>query len=272
MNCALIPSNTFYEDLYDTLEEKGLNMHDMQQKDMIQFYIEQLLKSNKYHTLIPVDETRRFESIVELLDCDAEHLEVETILLFSNQHFMYEVIYLKNSQDDPNDLCTITNNNLQPINGVAYITKTAFKSGVYTHEIMSNSDILYIIMASFYHVGLMIEPNGNVTELEFVNSMPFDVIGNTFKLTHKLEPFQLGVALFTEDSNDENPLASKIVENLKGRVFVCLLSPVEHQRYWHMNSETLTKLLAVFNDKVRCSEIEDKILVDNRVTNPLSLL
>ena len=168
---AIVPKNLFYTDLYELLTENDLNMHNPENKEMIYFYTTKLLKS-----LITIneDEIKKDNLLSDIMDfaftkTDLEKAELNTILIYSDEKSMYELIYLKNENGEEtnfNQYCSVVNQDMEIINGYGYIIKTNIKT--LTNEKITINDMVNLFLKSFYHCGLLFELNNDIKEIEFV--------------------------------------------------------------------------------------------------------
>jgi hypothetical protein len=268
MNYALIKPNNVYEELYDILEDNDLNMHNINNFENVKYHIKKYIESINYVEFIKTYTNDTMNEIVKKLDelTLVDSLEINTILLYSNEFYAYEAIYLKNENEELNNqYATISNIDLLCINGNVAIIKTLFKESKYISSNITLDDLYEIIIKNFFHIGLMINPDNTMIELEFNTDKPFNTIGNTFKAVGTIELFNVAFMLYSEDSKEKNTLASKLFSNysnITGRCFITVLSPESHLKFMD-----LTKLM--FNNIIKLIDNNSVIKNDdNRVHNP----
>ena len=268
MDYALINRNNLYEDLHDLLEENDFNMHDINKSENIKYCIKKYIHTLDYVNFIKACSKDRMNDIVSKLDelSTLETLEINTILLYSNEKYAYEAIYLKNEiENNNNQFATISNTELLCINGYVAIIKTKFLNGEYIEDNMTFDDLAEIIIKNFYHIGLMINPNNSINELEFNTDKPFRTIGNTFKQIGTIELLNVSFVLYNEESDESNELVMKLFNNysnIKGRCFISVLSPEPHLKFLDLTKNMFEKILYLIETKTVLTD------EDNRVHNP----
>ena len=281
MNYILIHVNKIYEDLYDLLDEKELTMNNLDHHDMIKFHIEKYIEKINYIKMGEYCDTpeERLNKIMEdLSDNTGEHMEGNTLLVYSDDKIMYEIVFLENSKNQTdinlNDFGSITNIELYPIYGDCVIIKTRMQGKTLINDTIDRKDLFNIIYNNFYHTGVMINSNNDIKELIFSGDVPSTIIGNTFKTHYKNEIFGLQFIIYQESDNDsfKNELVSKLCnKDIYGRTFLCLLSPIFNKKFFNNKISILKLVTSLLEDIDKRKNIE-KELGDDKITNPFIVL
>jgi hypothetical protein len=281
MNYILIKRNKIYEELYDLLEEKELTMNNPDHHDMVKFHMEKYIDKITYIKISEKFETPedRINNIMEnFLENSLDHMQGNTLLLYSDDTVMYEVVFLENNKnqtdDDLNDFASITNIELHPIYGDCAVIKTNINTNKLINETIERKDLFNIIYNNFFHTGIMINNNEDIKELVFSGDMPSTIIGNTFNNHYKSEIFGLQFIIYAENKGDsfKNELISKLCnKDIFGRTFVCLLSPVFFKKFFNNKLSILKSIASLSEDKNKTKNIE-KELDDDKISNPFVII
>lgn len=289
-NYCLVKKNKIYEDLYDLLEDKELIMDNPIHKDNIKFEIKNLVKSYfdkkiKLSTIFDNSEQTLEDLMVEITgNLEDETLQGNTLLMFANSNFMYEVVFMEQlginkSDDELNQLASITNIELSPIYGNVAIIKTGFLDGTLKQSLITQEDMIDLVTDNFYHKGVIINPDGSLLELEFMGDNPNIIIGRQFKMQSPLSIFGLNLICYIEEGNQKNDVASKIYGNeVKGRLFVGILCPITNKRFWSLDIDFLKNLIKLIDYSTGTPEQKNKIneleneLNDDKLKNPFFLV
>ena len=281
MNYILIKNNKIYEDIYDLLDEKELTMNNLEHHDMVKFHINKYIEKINYIKMGKYCDTAedRLNNIMEDLSYDGcDHMEGDTLLLYSDDKIMYEVIFLENNKnkidENLNDFGSITNIELYPIYGDCVIIKTRINGKTFVNETIERKDLFDIIYNNFYHTGIMINSNTDIKKLTFSGDLPSTIIGNTFKNHYKNEIFGLQFIIYQEENKDtfKNELVSKLCDKeIFGRTFICLLSPIFNKKFFNNNLSILNLITSLLEDNDKREKIE-KELNDDKITNPFIVL
>jgi hypothetical protein len=271
MSFAIIPQNLFYTELYEVLTENDLNMHVAENKEMIYFYTTKLLKTLITINEDVIDTENLLNAIMDYAfnKTELEKAEINTILIYSDEKYMYELIYLKNennTDENSNQYCSVINQDMEIINGYGYIIKTNIKT--LKHEKLIMNDMVNLFLKSFYHTGLLFELNNEIKEIEFITDSPFKTLGNTFKYIRCLEYFRMTFLLYSEKSEEINENASKIFPETTGRSFICVLSPISNSKFWYINKKIFLRISEILSDKKLHAELIEKISDNNKTCNP----
>ena len=267
MNYLIIEKNDLYTDIYELLEDKELTMHKLDDRELVYFHINQYIENSKYIKYSETFKTNedRLNNIFEYLKDESIVNEIDTILLFSNDEIMYELMYIDYKNKDDNNLnhfACISNIEEYPIYNTVIVLKTDITKEKKS-TIINKKDISFIIYNNFYHDGLMID-NNDEKILTFSGDKPFNLIGNTFRETEKKEV--LGLAFILYEENKEDYINKKISilfeKEIKGRCFLMVIAPIKYRKFWNLNNKILDKLVNISLDKKKYNEIEKKIYDD----------
>jgi hypothetical protein len=287
-NFCLIKKNKIYEDLYEILEDEELIMDNPQHKTSIKYKIEKLIKSylenkvsisNNFET-----SEQNLEEIMLSITTNSEDEQGNTLLMFANSNYMYEVIFMEKlgieiSDDELNQLVSISNVELSPIYGNCAIVKTSYRDGELKQSIIKIEDLIDLFTHNFYHMGVMINPDNSMQEIEFTGENPNLVIGGNFKMLSPLNLFGLTLVGYLEKGETINKLATKIYGNeIKGRFYLAVMCPITNKKFWSIDKNfinNLTKLIDFLygsaEEKKKIEELE-KELNDDKLKNPFFLI
>lgn len=289
-NYCLIKKNNIYEDLYEILEDKELVMDNPNHKDSIKYKIENLIKSyfidkitiSKFFN----NSEESLEDLMVELTCntDDETLQGNTLLMYANSNSMYEVVFMEQiginkSDDELNQLASISNIELSPIYGNVAIVKTVYTNGELQQSTITTEDINELIINNFYHKGVLISVTGSLIELEFSGDNPNIMIGTHFKMLSPLSLFGLTLVGYNEVGEELNELASKLYGmEIKGRFYVSIMCPITNKRFWSLSIDFLNNLIKLLDYSSGTPEQQHKInelekeLSDEKLKNPFFLV
>ena len=202
-----------------------------------------------------------------------ESLQGNTLLMFADSESMYEVVFMEQvgitkSDDDLNQLASISNIELAPIYGNVAIVKSSYFDGKLTNGLIKEEDIINLITNNFYHNGVMINCDSSTTELEFAGDNPNIVIGGNFKQLAPFQMFGLTLVGYNEQGMEINNLASKLYgSEIKGRFYVTSLCPITNNRFWGINLDIIQNLIKLINFSE--GTVEEKLVID-KINNELS--
>ena len=289
-NYCLVKKNKIYEELYDLLEDKELIMDNPNNTENIKYEIKMLVKSYfdkkiKLSNIFDTSEQTLEDLMVEITgNLEDESLQGNTLLMFANSNFMYEVVFMEQlgfnkSDDELNQFASITNIELAPIYGNVAIIKTGYSNGILKQSLIMEDDMIDLITNNFYHKGVLMNQDGSLLELEFIGDNPNNVIGGQFKMLSPLSLFGLNLVCYVEEGNQENELASKLYgTNIKGRLYVGILCPITNKRFWSLSIDLLNNLIKLIDFSTGTPEQKNKIneleneLNDDKLKNPFFLV
>ena len=278
-NYCLVKKNKLYEDLYEILEESELIMDNPNHKDSIKYKIKTLAVSYLNNKIsISNNFSTSNESLEDLMveitgNSVDESLQGNTLLMFADSESMYEVVFMEQvgitkSDDDLNQLASISNIELAPIYGNVAIVKSSYFDGKLTNGLIKEEDIINLITNNFYHNGVMINCDSSTTELEFAGDNPNIVIGGNFKQLAPFQMFGLTLVGYNEQGMEINNLASKLYgSEIKGRFYVTSLCPITNNRFWGINLDIIQNLIKLINFSE--GTVEEKLVID-KINNELS--
>jgi hypothetical protein len=281
MNYILVKTNKIYEELYDLMEEKELSMNNPDHFEMVKFHMENYIGKIKY-----IKTSENFEMpedrINNIMECfsseDVEHMQGNTLLLYSDEEYMYEVLFLENrkdqSDDNINDFASITNIELHPIYGDCAIIKTGMNGKTLVNETIVRKDLFKIIYNNFFHTGIMVNNNEDIKELTFSGDMPSTIIGNIFGDYEMHEIFGLQFVIYKEANSHKlkNELVSKLCKkDIFGRVFVCLLTPIFFKKMCNNKVSIMNTIVSLLENNEKTIIIQ-KELDDDRIKNPFVII
>ena len=289
-NYCLIRKNKLYEDLYEILEEEELIMDNPNHKDLIKYKIKLLAKSY-FNNKISISNTfsTSNESLEDLMveitaNSEDENLQGNTLLMFADEESMYEMVFMEQvgiakSDTDLNQLASISNIELAPIYGNMSIVKTSYINGKLKNVLITEKDVVNLIINNFYHSGIMINNDGTTQELEFSGDNPNIMIGGNFKQLPPFQMFGLTLVGYNEEGKEINNLASKIYGNeIKGRFYLAILCPITNKRFWGINFDIVQNLIKLINfsegtmeEKTIIHKINEE-LSDDKLKNPFFLI
>lgn len=292
-NYCLVKKNKIYEDLYEILENEELIMDNPNHKEEIKYLITKLATKYLGNIITISNEfSTSNESLEDLIlaitgieeNDENESLQGNTLLMFADNESMYEIVFMEQigiekSDNDLNQLASISNIELSPIYGNISIVKSSYQNGILKNKLITESDIIKLIINNFYHMGVMINPDGSTLELEFSGDNPNIMIGGNFNQSTPFQMFGLMLVGYNEKGTEINHLASKLYgSEIKGRFYVSILCPISNKRFWGINLDILKgliKLIDYSEGTVEQKAIIQKLnneLTDDKLTNPFFLI
>lgn len=287
-NYCLVKKNKVYEDLYEILENEDLIMDNPDHKTEIKYKIETLVRSYlnnkiKISNTFETSEQVLEELMLEITN-DSEDEQGNTLLMYANSNYMYEVVFMEKlgierNDDELNQFSSISNIELSPIYGNSAIIKSSYDAGKLKQAIIKIEDVIDLFTNNFYHKGVMINTNGSIVELEFTGENPNLVIGGNFKMLSPLSLFGLSFVGFSEKGDLKNELASKIYGNeINGRLYLAVLCPITNKKFWSIDVEFIKNLIKLLDfcsgtlEQKKLVEELEKELNDDKLKNPFFLI
>ncbi len=283
LNYCLIKKNKIYESVQDMMDLEELSMNNPNDNDKVFDKLTNLIKKSKFIELKgnEKDTNSLLEEIMIGITTDnkSENIQGNTLLLYGNDEAYYEVIYMENliekkkNNDDLNQFCSMSNTLLEPIYGDCAIVKTGLEKDKHIPKIITMNDICEIFINNFYHKGIIINTDGTTKELIYSGDTPHLVIGEKFKRSGEINVLGLILVPWIEDGKELNGVASKLFgSEIKGRIFLTVLSPVTSKRYWSITIENLNNILTILEDKEKTNQIGNDIIESNYTINPFFLI
>jgi hypothetical protein len=258
-NYCFVNKNKIYAEIYDELLDEELSMFNREHNDKIKRYLEKKIVNNNS---ISISETFQSndEIISELItqitkSALTEDLQGNTVLMFADNENMYELFHMenltqKNSDDDLNELCSISNIHLIPVYWGCGIFKSSYSTGIIKQELMTKKDLANIFIQNYYHKGVMINTDGKLLEIEFTGEDPFKIIGTNFKQSNIINVIGFNLTPFIESGNELNITASIILgKEIKGRMFISLLCPTSNKKIWDIDIKTVIDIINILENE-----------------------
>lgn len=288
-NYCEIKKNKIYAEVYDELLDEELSMFNSEHNTKIKTWIEKKILSSSYIKLSESFDNKEdiISDIILKISTDEsevnivkENLQGNTIIMFADDNEMYELFYLedltKTHQDsDLNEFGSITNIHLQPVYWGCGIFKTCYSNGKIQGVLINKKDVANLFIQNYYHIGVMIDVDGTLTQLEFTGEDPLKVIGNNFTQEGIYDVIGFNIVPYIEKSNGNNLKPNTKASELLGkvintRVFVTLLCPTTNRKFWNISIKTIGNLLKAL--KINNLENNNELQVDDMYTNPFITL
>ncbi len=281
-NYCLVKKNKIYEQIQDMLDEEDISMNNINHNFKVQNELGKIIKKANFIQLSNVFNTS--DELLEQIFVDItennkqEGMQGNTIFLFANTKYSFEVIYLedlnkKQTDVNLNEFATITNMELEPIFNDCAIVKIGYESGSHIHKKINQDDIIEIIVNCFYHKGVLVQEDGSIKELEYSGDNPCLMLGLSFKMQASFQLLGLHFVPYIEPSDKINEKASKIFGNeIKGRVFFIVLSPVNGKKFWNLDKEGFEMIYSILQDEEKVKKIDDEIDIEKKAVNPFFLI
>lgn len=283
-NYCFIDKNKIYAEIFDELLDEELSMFNREHNDKIKRYLEKKISTNN-----SINISKTFESSDELISelimqitksASNENLQGNTVLMFADSENFYELFHMEDltkkiSDDDLNELCSISNIHLLPIYWGCGIFKSSYSSGTIKPELMTIKDLSHIFIQNYYHKGVMINIDGKLLEIEFTGEDPLKVIGTNFVQSNITNVIGFNLMPFIESGNELNMTASKILgREVKGRMFISLLCPTTNKKIWNMDIKTINDITNIIESENLYKKIQNYIDEhnDDKDLNPFYFL
>ncbi len=282
-NYCFIGTNKIYADIQDMLDLEDISMNNPNHYSKVIYHLEKLVSKAKYIQIKPAykdkDEFKEqlFVDITEKIK-EKEGFQGNTLMLSASTLGSYEVIYFedllkKQTEENLNELVTISNLEMEPIFNDCAIVKISYDSGEHVHQRINIDDIQKIVKNCFYHTGVLISEDGSLKELDFPGDNVSLIIGNTFKMGTPFFLAGLQIVPYIEESKKPNKKASDIMDSeINGRLFLAVLSPMGGKKFWNMDIETINCLLKLSKDQEKLKKIDQEIDEKNKAVNPFFLI
>jgi len=272
LNYCIIHKNEIYGELHDLVEKEELTMVNPNHEDKIKYLIGELVKNNKQIEFNDKETNDINDIISEVLEMlisknPQDESQGNTLIVYSDINEMIEIIFIEKDENfedsELNEFASMSNYDLQPIYNSCALFKTRYKDNKIKNTLITLKDVEKILYYNFYHIGLLIDCDKNTKEIIFSGDIPHNFIGSSFKLGQNFERLGFHLALFVEDGNKVNEIASKIYgTEIKGRVYITLLNPPYNKKFGNFTKELLDIILKVLDNKEKVKKIEDDIMND----------
>ncbi len=286
-NYCELNTNTLYADMYDELLDEELNMNDFKHNDKIKQYLEKKIINSNFIKLSNnfSNTTDLMEDLILKISSNAPefNLQGNTIMMYADDDSMYELFHMEDlTQPIPtnslNEYGSLTNIFLQPICWTCGIFKSTYKNGVIHSELITKSEVAKLFIYNFYHIGIMIDLDGTIIELEFTGEDPYKIIGLNFTQANTIDLFGFNLVPWIEKITEKNPnklneKATKLSgKEIYGRAFFALVCPNTNKKFWNLTTQTINNIFIPIENK----NIQDKILKELEQTdiniNPFYIL
>ena len=282
LNYCVINKNEIYGELHDLVEKEELTMVNPNHEEKIKYLIGDVVKNNKNIEFIDKESNNIndfISEVLELLICknpQEEDSQGNTMIVYSDINEMIEVLFIEKDENfedcEINELASISNYDLQPIYNCCALFKTNYKDNKIKNKLITLKDIEKIMYNNFYHIGLLIDCDGNTKEIVFSGDIPHNFIGSSFKLGENFERLGLHLALFVEEGSRVNETATKICgAETKGRVYITLLNPPFNKKFGNFTKDLLDIILKVLNNKENVKKIEKEVM-DDKMDNAFMII
>ncbi len=283
LNYCLIKKNKIYESIQDLMDLEELSMNNPNHNEKVFDKISNLVKKSRFIEFRgnENDTNSLLENIMLSITDEnkSKNIQGNTLLLYGNDEEYYEVIYMENlieknkNNDDLNEFASISNTSLEPIFGDCVIVKTCLEKDKHVPKIITVENICEILINNFYHKGIIINTDGTTKELIYSGDSPLPVVGGKFKRSGEINVLGLILVPWIEDGQEVNQIATKLFgSEIKGRIFLTILSPVTSKRYWSISITNLNSILSILEDKEKTNQISNEIIESNYTINPFFLI
>jgi hypothetical protein len=282
LNYCVINKNEIYGELHDLVEKEELTMVNPNHEEKIKYLIGDVVKNNKNIEFIDKESNNINDFIGEVLELlisknpQEDDSQGNTIIVYSDINEMIEVLFIEKDENfedcELNEFASISNYDLQPIYNCCALFKTNYRDNKIKNKLINLKDIEKIMYNNFYHVGLLVDCDGNTKEIVFSGDIPHNFIGSSFKLGENFERLGLHLALFVEEGSRVNEIASKICgAETKGRVYITLLNPPFNKKFGNFTKELLDIILKVLNNNENVKKIEKEVM-DDKMDNAFMII
>lgn len=258
-NYCWVSENKIYAEIYDDLLEEELSMFNKEHNDKIKDYLEKKIINNNNFII-----SENFDSIDDIISdlilkitksASNENLQGNTVLMFAGPNEMYELFHMENlvmkmSDSNLNEFASISNIYMMPIYWGCGIFKTVYKSGKVKTSAITKKDVANMFIQNYYHIGVMINTDGSLLQIEFTGEDPFKIIGTNFIQSNVTNVMGFNFIPYIESSDEYNKKASEILgRDIKGRLFLSLLCPSTNKKFWNIDIKTINNILRVISDE-----------------------
>ena len=282
LNYCVINKNEIYGELHDLVEKDELTMVNPNHEEKIKYLIGDVVKNNKNIEFIDKESNNINDFIGEVLELlisknpQEDDSQGNTMVVYSDINEMIEVLFIEKDENfedcELNEFASISNYDLQPIYNCCALFKTNYKDNKIKNKLITLKDIEKIMYNNFYHVGLLIDCDGNTKEIIFSGDIPHNFIGSSFKLGENFERLGLHLALFVEEGNRVNEIATRLCgAETKGRVYITLLNPPFNKKFGNFTKELLDIILKILNNSENVKKIEKEVM-DDKMDNAFIII
>jgi hypothetical protein len=284
-NYCFVSKNKIYDEIREMIEDEELSMSKFDDTDEIIYQIKKIVLGAKY-LKIKYSEEPDSKKLLEqiMMDITEENQSTEmqgnTLLVYCNDNYYFEVIYLENMVNlerdisEINELATISNIETEPILKDCAIIKTGYADGKPVCKEITREDIFEIVVNNFYHTGLLINEDGTMKEIKYSGDNPLLIMGNTFTKGQIGDVLGITMLPWVEvKGTKENIVASKILGmGVKGRVFLMTFCPITNKKHWNFTQQIAEDILKILADPEKTKQIYAEIEKLNKNVNPFYLI
>jgi hypothetical protein len=270
-NYCELKKNKIYEEMYDELLDEELNMNDSNHNNKIKNYLEKKINSSIFVKISEnfTNSQDLIEDLILKIESDANNNQIQgnTLMMYADDNSMYELFYMEDltksiEQSELNEFASLTNIFLQPICWTCGIFKSTYQNGgkIFSDTI-TKYDVSKLFIQNYYHIGVMVNLDKSMIEIEFTGENPFKIIGNNYTQSNTLDLFGFNIVPWIEKINNQdktqlNEIASKIMgTEIFGKVFFAIVCPNTNKKFWDITKITINNILSIIDD----NEIKDLI-------------
>ncbi len=284
-NYCFVRKNKIFEEITEMIQDEELSMSKFDDTDEIIYQIKKIVLNSKYLKIKFSEEPDSNKLIEQIMmditeDNQSPEMQGNTLLLYANDNYYYEVIYLENMVNldrdiaDINELATISNIETEPILKDCAIVKTGYSGKTPVCKEITLNDICEIVVNNFYHVGLLINEDGTMKEIKYSGDNPLLIIGNIFEKGNFGDVLGITMLPWIETKGTkENKVASKILKtNIKGRVFIMTFCPITNKKLWNFTQQIAQDILKILDSPEKTKQVYDEIDRESKNVNPFNLI
>ncbi len=290
-NYCIISQNKMYDEIHELLVDDDLHVgnesEDREIENIIFKYISNLkcIEFSKTYTN-NVDNTNGKNSIFlddimfsiyDNTNTDInintnnnnKPIDANTITIYANENITYEIVYIEHKNENKNNEClnhfaSISNMNLLPMYRTIALIKTDYSSGINKNCIITKNDIYKIIMHNFYHVGVMVDIDGdNIIEITYSSEYPYKKIGNNFMKYDVVNIFGMNFIVYYDENKNKNKNENASIfcnKDIYCRIFISLLSYEKSKKIWDVSKCLITKIIEIKKNNELFNKINDEII------------
>ncbi len=271
LNYCELKKNTLYAEMYDELLDEELNMNKSEHNDKIKTYLEKKINSSNFVNISNnfTNSKDLMEDLILKIQSETNNnIQGNTLMMYADDKSVYELFYMEDltksiEQNNLNEYASLTNIFLQPVCWTCGIFKSTYgNDGTILPDTITKSDVSKLFIQNFYHMGVMVNLDKSMIEIEFTGEDPYKIIGNNYTQSNTIDLFGFNIVPWVEKTNvektnsDYNEIASKIMgSEIYGRVFFALVCPNTNKKFWDITKTTIKNILSII-DK---DEVRDKI-------------
>jgi hypothetical protein len=282
-NYCEIKKNKIYGEIFDELLDEELSMYNKDHNNKIKNFLEKKIINSNYIN-ISNNFTNRDDILEDIIlkitsDIKNDNLQGNTLLMYADENSIYELFHMEDLtkqmlDENLNEFSSLTNIFLQPVCWGAGIFKSSYINNEIKGDIITKQDISKLFISNFYHIGVMINLDNSMLEIEFTGEDPYKIIGPNFVQSNMVEILSFNIIPFIEKStNKVNEIGSKLLDMpINGRLFLSLICPNSNKKFWDITINTIKNILLIMDNKDIQDKIHTEIEMGERNINPFYLL